>query len=316
MDVLYLGSASDLRELVLSGHCIAFVGAGLSHPPAHMWWELVDKIAQGCHVLPAQGGSDDRRGLWKEVIDQCIEKDEEACNRILKEEFPQHTATARTAMTYVYQLPFRALFTTNFDPWVWQLRNREHYQELHVYPDLPLYNGQSSHVYYLHGRFMSEDLNASVRQLVFGQRSFDEAYGRSLLPGLLLHAFVYGNVLFIGFDPTEICVASLLRHSIGIRGAIEASQPGMRHSLGRRYALWPEPEGLEPAEQAIQDERIRQICSLEVTPVLYNREANDYSGLERGLANWVEKRDLQQRKDPFPTGFGVASERPTGEKQT
>jgi hypothetical protein len=112
----------EVKRLVLDGQCVAFVGAGLSMPPALLWVPTVEQIANHCGVpFDTTGTGEEVAARCLDVIDTCLEKDEAIYIQALRKQWPQHTSTTRTAMPYVLRLPFQAILTTNFDPWIRQL---------------------------------------------------------------------------------------------------------------------------------------------------------------------------------------------------
>lgn len=293
----------ELKTLVLSGKCVAFAGSGLSNPPAGDWKTLVNAIAVQCGVpfddsVPA--------AEYLNVIDRCIASSEDNCNRALRAELPAHVAASRTAIGYVHRLPFKALVTTNFDPWIrQQSRSGKYTGGVHIFPHLPLNRGIDGHIYYIHGFFDSEDASSSIVKLVLGQNSFDEAYGDSLLPGFLLHLFVYENIVFIGFNPLEEHVKELLRRSIHLRLRVAKSLGVAPPASPKRYILWPTTATASPAEAARERALISELTALEITPVFYDKTASDYRGIEQMLFSWVAEGDLKERPAPFDTGFDV-----------
>jgi len=294
--------ALELKNLVLRGECVAFVGAGLSIPPGRDWEGLVKDVANHCSVSFDNGGS------LPEIIDKCIKVDERGCNEVLRDSLPRHIATTRTGIGYLHRLPLKAILTTNFDPWIRQQSRQERYQRYHIYPDLPLHCGLDSGIYYLHGYFDSGDMTANIHRLVFGERSFREAYEESLLPGFLLNVFVYENILFIAFDPTEEHVSRLLLQSMSIRRAIDSLPRLPTDMPKKRFALWPAPVGKTPEERETEYAGISRIRSLEVTPVFYDRGGSDYRGLEELLYSWIQEGELKDRPAPFSTGFDLSSQ--------
>jgi hypothetical protein len=272
----------------------------VSIPPGEDWTETVKSLLAGCGLKYNEDVS------HPELVDQCIDRSETTCDQVLHELFPTHVAKSRPATGYLLRLPFKAVLTTNFDPWI-RLHSREGYfTKLHIYPALSLTEGLKGHLYYLHGYF-DDGPASSIRHLVFGERSFQAAYdSSSLLSGFLLQVFTYENVLFVGFDPTERRIAEILRMSQPLRQRIADLT---RSSLGepmlpQRLALWKAPEAKEPVAQATEDAKISQLKTLGVEPVLYRREQADHRGLERLLAGWLEAVP-DERPAPFATGFTV-----------
>jgi hypothetical protein len=144
----------ETKRFVLDGRCVAFVGAGISIPPSKNWLNTVKDIAERCEVP-----FEDRRPL-PEIIDECIDKSEFTCTEVCRDFFPRHTTISRTAINYLFRLPFKAILTTNFDPWLRQQSRQKDYKQCHAYPDLPLHLGLEQRIYYLHGYFDSNDKDA------------------------------------------------------------------------------------------------------------------------------------------------------------
>ena len=286
----------ELKRMVLLEKVVAFVGAGVSKPPGHDWAELVKTMADNCGVRingrphPA-------------VIDECIKKDELKCNAILREELPRHHATTRTLLGYITRLPFKAILTTNFDPWLLQHSRFSEWKHCRPYPNLPLNEGLAQCIYYLHGFFDSESDTSSVRDIVLGEESFVRAYGgASLLPGLLMNVFTFENVLFIGFGPTEPHVSQILNQAIETRRAIAANGGAMpRRCLLRAQA----PLAADVPQLAGYAEETAKINALEIAICTYEPLDKDSRGLEKVISGWVDEGELKNRRAPFEPGYGM-----------
>jgi hypothetical protein len=166
--------------LVTPNGCVAFLGSGATIPPAGTWKELVREIANSCGVTFDDGIPE---ADYPDLIDDCMARDEDRCNQTLRRILPEHSSSSRTALRYIHSFNLKALVTTNFDPYIRILGSAEKYKHVHVYPDLPLTDGVASRLFYIHGYFSSEDADATIRNVVLGRRSFDQAYRNSLLPG-------------------------------------------------------------------------------------------------------------------------------------
>ena len=235
-----------------------------------------------------------------EIVDRCLEQNEAACDAFMREELPKHHSASRTLLSYVLRLPFVAILTTNFDPWLRQQTRANEFGECYVYPGLRLSGGIRKAIFYLHGIFDSDDPNAGVRRLVFGTESFREAYSDSLLPGFLLDVLTFRNVLFIGFNPREEHFAELLRRSSRVRRRLADPASGV---LPKRYVLWEAPALSSRLDQARHDAVMAEFQALEVTPCLFDPMGSDRRGLERLLYGWVEEGSADKRPAPFATGF-------------
>jgi len=286
----------ELENYVLGGDCVAFVGAGMSIPPGKDWRDTVEKIASRCQV------SIDQNKSLPQIIDKCIEENEESCNQVCRELFPKHVVRSRTAIGHLLRLPFKAILTVNFDPWLHQQSRQQQYERCHIYPDLPLKESLTGGIYYIHGYFDSDNKNSSIRSLVFGNASFHKAYSVSILPSFLIHVFTYETVLFVGIDPTEENLNKILKKSISIQKQI--SETGNRQGdMPKKFVLWARSDDMSKEELIRDDIRISEIRSLAIKPVLYAKRANDYRGLEELLLSWVEKGDIRNRSAPFKSGF-------------
>jgi len=300
--VLEIESGADprgeLKDLVLKEHCVAFVGAGMSNPPGQQHRETVENIASRCNV------EINHRPL-PEGIDACAETNPNEYEAALRDLFPKHVAEARTGLNYLFRLPFKAFVTTNFDPWLRNLATRQKIERVHVYPDLPLHEGLSSGLYYIHGCCDSENPRYRPGTLVFGAKAFSRAYSReSLLPGFLLNFFTYERVLFLGFDPSEKHIADLLLRAKVIREEINAD--AVSPNSPKRFLLWPSLMESDERAQGEWDAKIEEFRALEVTPVIYDPENKDHRGLEKILSEWVGEGDLLNRPPPFKTGFDLS----------
>lgn len=288
----------ELRDLVLRGNPVAFIGAGMSNPPGEQHRETVERIANRCEV-----GIDNRP--LPEVIDQCEETNPSEYEAALRDMFSKHMAATRTALSYLFRLPFKAFVTTNFDPWLRNLATQQKIQRVHVYPDLPLHEGLSRAIYYIHGCCDSENPRYRPGTLVFGAKAFSQAYSpESLLPGFLLNLFTYEQVLFLGFDPSEKHIADLLTRANVIREHISADAPSTSSPI--RFLLWPSLMESDKQARGKWDAKIEEFRALEVTPVMYDPENKDHRGLERTLYEWVGEGDLINRPPPFKTGFDLS----------
>ena len=289
----------DAERIILGGRCVAFLGAGVSIPPGEQWKMLVEEIAERCDV-PTEGIP------LPIVIDQCINKDLTSCNDILREKLHRYSSGIRPVVSSLMRLPFRAILTTNFDPWVHSESVAKWQRSVFVYPDLPLGEGLNRGLYYLHGYYDSDSKNSCIRRLVFGEESFERAYHGSLLEGFLLQVLTYESILFVGFDPTEERFATILGKAARIRRHIMDD----RGPVGppRRFALWALPYAQNDVERAEQASNISHLRSLDLEVVLYDREGETWRGLDRLVDRWVEEGDPQCKRAPFRSGFEPGSD--------
>jgi hypothetical protein len=290
------GNLEEFKKILLyEKNCIAFLGAGISKPPSGTWTETVYDIARYCQI--------NSEGEVKEIIDKCAEKKPVEFDKKMRELFPKHPAVARSAINHILRLPFEGYVTTNFDPWFQVLSTRDVIDKYYIYPSIPFHEGISKKLYCIHGVFDSEDSNSKTNDLVFGKKSFEEAYGmESLLPGFLLNLFIYNNVLFIGFNPREEYISGILQRANRIRTNL------LRYGIKninpfRRFVLWDFDEEMIADKKEKWKSEIEGFIALELAPVIYHRRGADYHGLEEILYSWIKEGDLKNRSPKFDTGF-------------
>jgi len=286
---------TTLKNLVLGKKCVAFSGAGLSMPPAENWYNTVKHIAETCGV-PYDSGN-----LYK-IIDDCLDANPQRYMTALCKAWPQNVVISRTAMHQLLRLNFKAILTTNFDPWLRQAARSSEYNECYAYPLFPIQKPLDNKIVYVHGCFESDNIAAAVPPLVFGERSFVEAYETSLLPGFLSNVFVSQNVLFIAFDPTEAHIAKILYNSIAMRRNLYAS-PSFRAEQTSRYLLTETRSFISDEDRIAHETWIEKIRALDIIPVSYDPEGPDHKGLERLFETWINEGAMENRPPPFAEGF-------------
>lgn len=280
------GIEKEVEALVQNQKCVVFMGSGLSIPPSAEWSKTVKKFAKdiGVHF---------HKGKEKEVIDECIEKNNIEFESKFSKEFPKDTATLRTAYVYLFQLNFKAWVTTNFDPWFHNITLGNKI-ETYKYPYVPMNNGISNGLFYIHGYFDSEGKNCLARDLVFGKKSFDEAYGSSsLLPGFLINLFTCENILFVGFDPTEKYISTIIENSNRIRENLIKKQIRTEISTPKRFIMKEIYTGTDTEKKKEWESKVDSYRSLDIIPFLYDPIDEGRSGLEKKFRNWVERSDRQ-----------------------
>ncbi|MCA1575763.1 MAG: SIR2 family protein [Acidobacteria bacterium] len=265
----------------------------MSNPPAGTWKDLVREIASTSGVTFDDGIPAAR---YPDLIDDCIAKDEAGCNQVLRRILPEHSSSSRTALHYIHSFNLKAVVTTNFDPYIRFQGSAEKYTHVHIYPDLPLSSGLSNGIFYIHGYFGADDVNANICRLVLGRRSFEQAYRDSLLPGFLLNLFVYEDIIFVGFNPTEHYVSQLLEQAMRMRAEVGSNK--------RRYILVRAPSGTA-SDRAWDENWVEQIKSLGIEPVYYDSSLPDYNGLEELLNTWLVQSNLKSRPAPLTPSFGM-----------
>ncbi len=285
-----------MRQLVLTGDCAGFIGAGLSIPPCPTWKESVKRLCEacGCPELPPEEASDGDTLMRK--ADECSRTNPVGYRKAIADIFSSRPTETRKGYNYLVRLPFQMLLTTNFDLSLRDAARREDYGNVYVYPHIPLrlsYNGRA--IYYLHGCLGASPAGDSD-EVVFGLQAFDRAYGDdSLLPGFLLQVLTYEDIVFLGCSLAEKRLCRTLVTSLHIGGRVE--------STPTRYALVPREE---PRYGGVSEEKCRlieanddqRLLSLGIVAVRYERGGDDHRAIEMILEDWM--REAGRDKAPPP----------------
>jgi hypothetical protein len=288
---------SEVQKIIRDQKCVIFVGAGLSKPPSEDWSHAVKEIAKDC-------GVNYREGKEKEVIDECIEGNLERYEKIFREKFRKDNVALRTAYSHLIKLDFKAWITTNFDPWIHNQTQGSPIKKCVKYPNFSvnyISKKEGSCLFYLHGYFDSDDNECFAKDMVFGKKSFEEAYGpNSLLPGFLLNLLTYENVLFVGFNPCEEYIKDLIERSNRIRKKI-GSQIGII-LRNKRYIMLAECKSNDELKIEEWRLKIEEFKTLELIPYIYDPiDEKDHRGLEPVFRNWVLQ--IIGPPAPFKTGL-------------
>lgn len=274
---------TDIKKLLSENNLILFLGAGISLPAAPSTRELMEAFGSACSIQ--YEGEE-----FSKFVDKCIKKDIAACNQVLDEKLQEFPQTIRLILSQLWRFRFKAILTTNFDPWL-SYQTIENIHKISVYDDLP---GKASelnnHVCYLHGIFFSSDPHSSIENLVFGKSSFEKAYSNtSVLYKLLKDIFKNENILFIGFKPTEPYIRKIIEE-------VNLNIPSIDNPKTiRRYLLHPAPTFIKGEENRDKRNQIIQyfkdLEELEIQPVQI--PSDNYSYVDRFFIECIRNKFSQ-----------------------
>ena len=201
----------DVRHLLRSGECVAYLGSGLSAGVFPSWPCLVNDLCAAC-------GCEDRvdsRSPSKVLLAaaECARKAD--CDRYhdqLGKIFGTITTT-NPLYSVLLQIPFKSYITVNFDPLLAnETRNpSSRCRRVMKYPDLDRAHVGDCTVYYLHGLVAEGDAPVPGT-IVLAQSEFDIAYAEAgPVTTFLLETFKREAVCFIGCSLEEPPLAQVFR---------------------------------------------------------------------------------------------------------
>ena len=283
----------ELKDVILSEKCVAFVGSGLSRSYPS-WLELVTSLCERCgssHRVDKDSTSDHFLDAAQDAKD-CAEDEYYS---FLGETFGR--PAGGTDLTYValFALPFDSYLTVNLDPLVALEAGRARLpcsDVVKVFPELDRKFMGDRTVHYLHG-LVEEGTTPTDETIVLSRGEFDAAYSdNSNLMRLLVSTLVDDPIVFVGcrlLEPVlpyvfRICkkqqqCRQRRRHQQNI-----SSKPPPRFILAAMPEMEREGGQLDEARsKEQQQEEERRYRDMDITPVWYRASGSDHSLLRRTL---------------------------------
>lgn len=104
---------SDLKESILAGRCVAYIGSGASNSCYLPWRELVTKLCEHCGSGAPRGTSfDDLCGAAEDAKARDVDK----YRGFLRCHFGRPIQQTNVIYHALLQCTFKSYLTTNFDP--------------------------------------------------------------------------------------------------------------------------------------------------------------------------------------------------------
>lgn len=295
---LLLGS---LQDTIAGGHCLAFLGAGVSHDDYPLWSGLINALRERCSLRP-----EDLQGVDPlDIAEAAKNTNPSAYNQTLNELFDRR-AQPRTARRYhmLDRIPFCGYLTLNFDSLLLDTLDLRRNVTVSDYPCLhPQHLRNSDHarteLFYLHGR-LGPNRPAEDARIVLTRSEFEEAYDPFGGP---LHAFLWSaleshDICFIGCRPVEDNFARVLdaceRFSEREHGLRDSNRP-------RRYLLW-DSDSKPPG----------RIEELGIHTVRFDRVDSSYAGLVEMLEFLAGKREPRLRQPGVERSLYTSGPEPEG----
>jgi hypothetical protein len=193
--------ANRLRERIVSGRCIAFVGSGPSTKAGYPDWaqllrELCSTTGVSCpdqlELKPVE--------VFLALADQCQQANESKYCEVLSSRFACEPPEIPDSIRYLARLPFKSYVTTTFDPLIHKALEDEPGKCAGVFrfPSLPV-AFESRYLFHIHGKI---DVGAAPdpKNVILGTEAFKRAYDtqESLLWGFLQQVLSFHSCCFVG----------------------------------------------------------------------------------------------------------------------
>lgn len=188
-----------------------YFGSGIVQRQFGDWKTLVTDLCKACHV-PLDREDQLTQQRMMELADEAYKREPEVFKRLFYNKFGKQLESATPDIyRWIIGLPFRSVFTTNFDHNLADLnRTSSNSRKLCKYPNLPPTEVALGGVFYLHGK--PDRLDFHYEDIVLGGSSFCKAYQEnSPLRQFLTTVWLYENIVFLGCQLAEPPLRELLR---------------------------------------------------------------------------------------------------------
>lgn len=285
----------ELKEVILSGKCVAFIGSGLSAGSYDSWPDLINGLCERCGItcqLNKNSPPDD----FLDAAQDAKQNSETAYLEYLGEHFGRTVNQIQFIYDILLSVKFECYLTVNFDPHLllkariaWGEKNFK----IHAYPNLDRKAMTKRSIHYLHGIIMENKIPKDG-SIVLARNEFNEAYApNSNLMNLLISTLENDPVLFIGCKLKEpvmprvfnICKDNQLKR---LRLLSLKNNP---NPLPPKFILLPKPSPKEvEMNEFDENERQNEMDKINkyyeymgIKSVWYDAAGNDHSVLRVAL---------------------------------
>jgi SIR2-like domain len=313
MSVVILGPRMDglqlpqeLRDVIRSRNCVAFVGSGLSAGCYDRWHDLVNALCTRCGC-ELRVDEDSPADSLLAAAQAAKDLDEPAYFRYLGEHFGRPVGSAPFLYDAILSLPFKCYLTVNFDPLLalkCRTAARKCDPNIWAYPNLDRLAMRKRSIHYLHG-FISESSAPVNGTVVLSRDEFDAAYSdNSSLTRLLLSTLENDPIVFIGCLLREPVMAPLFelckrnqqnRIQISRAKGNAATTPPQRFIVLPRFGITADRSSGVGADEARKErtaDEDARFSSMGITPVWYQAAGADHSSLLHALERLAELPDI------------------------
>jgi hypothetical protein len=184
-----------LEQSITSGHCIAFIGAGVSRPDYPDWRQLTAELARACDIRTIEGNSEDPL-----AVAEIAKKTKPAIYQQTLTRLFARKAAYDCARRYhlLLRAPFVSYVTTNLDPVLHDTADLQRSVFYFAYPYFENGRYGPDVLFLIHGELALSDSHGAC-DVVLTTSEFEHAYSdKSRLPSILQEAFLQHDVCFLG----------------------------------------------------------------------------------------------------------------------
>jgi len=289
-------SLEDVRQVILSGNCVAFIGSGLSCPPYPSWRKLVADLCNACGVsVPFDEDLNDARKLLA-LADDCKTKNKTSYYSKLYEIFGTPPVETRFIYRMLAKLSFCSYITSNYDPLLKSEKDHEqrNFGNIYALHSLPSHKLEDRSIYYIHG-LIDQSNRPQDGSVILSASDFLQAYdgAENGLKRLLHEAYTYKSLCFFGCSIGEPQLRYVFEQALRTRKEIESQYTGARapdHFAIRPYAYRKDTECHEAYERdyAAEQRENETFLELGIRVARYEPVNDKHSGLDREIAKWLE----------------------------
>ncbi|MDY6923989.1 MAG: SIR2 family protein [Pseudomonadota bacterium] len=202
-----------LTEVILTGGAVCLVGAGYSTAATDQDGVAVPSTTDLIKEIKLAVGIDQSETASLSDIAEYCEDEPEREHKLRLLLMSRLTLCNPTAeQRYVSNLPWRSVFTTNFDDIVERSSAADHFQVITPTIDPPTHAAGKTPLYYLHGRakdLIERDIDP---RLVISERNYLQLHedNRSLYARLKNELFCANLIVIIGYSLRDLEVAGIL----------------------------------------------------------------------------------------------------------
>ena len=300
----------NVIQAIKKHRCIAFIGAGFSKSENYRDWKEVifgSKGSDGSVIKPGliqytfEKEEYTLTGPTKKLIDiaeDCKIKNNIKYGEFILKEFGRGLSPSVHNKNHIrlWKIPFVSIFTTNFDPCLYDSGRENNNIKVFCYPylRLPIVNNG---LYHLHGlAFDTGDDIDLLNTIILSRSEYENAYkvGKTFLTDLFYYTMQNYTILFLGFSMDDPVIMELFKdiyQNFQERIAIVKSTIKIEIKFPSHFILFPQNE---PNQELRKD-----LENLNIQIINYNPLDNNYIGLDYILLHLIE--DIQESFIQLPS---------------
>jgi len=242
-----LNLRGELREGILRGEYVAFIGSGVSSRQYGDWVALINNLCEYCGSTKRVTNKSDAAEKL-EAADDAKTADLPRYLQFLGTHFGRYPTDTNLLYSTLIDLPFKDYMTVNYDPLLDQAANNHNLPphlicnpNTQVYPNLNIRLRQHRTIFYLHGKV---DVGTTPQNgsIVLSQSEFSYAYrDNGPIKLTLLNCLPHDDFCYFGCELSEPDMRKLF--DIEAELIEERNSSGRGHSnRSNKYIFFSKPE--------------------------------------------------------------------------